>query len=156
MATDDLAARVMDVLKANRVLTLACRDADGCWAAAVYYVVRGHTLVFCSSAKSRHVRALQFDARQAGEVHADSADWRSILGVQLSGRVEGVSAGEVEDARRDYAARFPFVDDNADPVLAQALRGASWFRYRIERAVLIDNANGFGQRLAWDVREAPG
>lgn len=146
----EVAARVMEVLASNRVMTLACRDAEGCWAAAVFYAARGRELVFCSSAQSRHVRALAFDDRPAAEIHAEAGDWRSILGLQLSGRVEPLPDDEIDAARGDYVARFPFAGSGADPVLARAMQTVSWFRYRIERAMLIDNANGFGRRACWD------
>ena len=141
--------RILQLLGSQHVLTLACRDAEGCWAAAVFYAAMGHELVFCSSERSRHVRALACDERPAGEIHAEASDWRTILGLQLAGRVRRLAGDEIECARRVYAARFPFAGRDASPELARALERVAWFGYRIERAMLIDNARGFGQRAVW-------
>lgn len=145
----DTAARIRDVLSANHVMTLACRDLQGCWASAVFYAADEFDLLFCSSAESRHVRALTVDDRPAAEIHAPASDWQSIVGLQLSGHVHALPGAQADAARAHYARRFPFIAGGADPALARSLRSVAWFCYRIERAVLIDNARGFGQRAAW-------
>ncbi|GMV46096.1 MAG: hypothetical protein AMXMBFR66_14940 [Pseudomonadota bacterium] len=150
---EGVGTRVLQLLAAQHVLTLACRDAAGCWAAAVFYAARGHELVFCSAEHTRHVRALAFDDRPAGEIHAEASDWRSILGLQLAGRVRRLAGDEAAQAQRVYGARFPFAGSGASPELARALERVGWFGYRIERALLVDNARGFGRRAAWT---APG
>lgn len=145
----DITGRIRDVVSGNHVMTLACRDAEGCWASALFYVAEEFDLLFCSSAGSRHVRALAVDDRPAAEIHASASDWRSIVGLQLSGRVQALPIEQAAEARGRYARRFPFVDAENDPALAHALDSVSWFHYRIEQAVLIDNVHGFGRRARW-------
>ena len=149
---DDALARVLELLARFHVLTLACRDAEGSWAAAVFFASEGLDLYFVSSPDSRHARSLSFDARLAGEIHGPADDWRSIVGLQLSGEVQRLAQAEVPGARRCYGARFPFVDSGqgtADRELDRALAKAAWYRLRIDEAVLIDNTRGLGQRLRW-------
>lgn len=149
-----LAARIQGVLADQHVLTLACRDGQGCWASAVFFAAEGLELIFCSPPDSRHVRALAVDARLAGEIHAQAHDWRTIVGLQLAGLVQPIAPHEVGDARGRYLQRFPFAAEDADPALARALRNVAWYRYRIDEAVLIDNRRGIGRRLRWR-REPP-
>lgn len=143
-------ARILELLARHHVLSLACRDAQGSWAAAVFYVNDGLDLYFMSSPASRHARSLAFDPCLAGEIHGPAEDWRSIVGLQLSGQAEELSAAASASARALYGRRFPFAAGNgADPALDKALQKAAWYRLRVNEAVIIDNSRGFGQRVHW-------
>lgn len=144
----DLARRVQATLAAHRVVTLATCDAVGPWGAAVYYAHCDSTLVFLSSAASRHARAIDADGRIAATIHADPADWSRITGLQLEGRARRLDAAEVAPARALYAAKFPFVGAlaQAPAALREAFARVSWYALAIERACLIDNSLGFGHR----------
>lgn len=152
-APNAVEARLLELLSQFHVLTLACRDAQGSWAAPVFFAHDGLDLFFMSSPASRHVRSLAFDPCQAGAIHGPADDWRSIVGLQLSGKVEPLAGAGAAMARAAYERRFPFVagpGGQADAALAKALQKAGWYRLRIERAVLVDNTRGLGQRLQWD------
>lgn len=145
-------ARMLDLLAREHVMTLACRDAQGTWVAAVFYASDRLDLYFVSSPTSRHARSLAFDARLAAEVHGPAADWHAIVGLQISGTVEEIHGAEAAAARCLYAGRFPFIDgagSTPDPALARALEKVAWYRLRIDDAVLIDNTRGLGRRASW-------
>ena len=149
--SDDL-ARILDLLGRDHVVTLACRDEQVTWAAAVFFAHEGLDLYFMSSPNSRHVRCLAFDPCLAGVIHGPAHDWRSIVGLQVSGSTEQVPPDEVGAAWKVYARRFPFVDasgQEADPTLAKVLQKASWYRLRISEAVILDNTRGFTHRVRW-------
>ena len=144
--------RIQELLSQFHVLTLACRDEQGSWAAAVFFAHEGLDLYFMSSPASRHARSLGFDSRLAGAIHGAAQDWRSIVGLQVSGRVDVLGGADAATARAAYESRFPFVagpDGQADAALAKALQKASWYRLRIDQAVVVDNARGLGQRMQW-------
>jgi hypothetical protein len=150
-------ARVLEMLARHHVLSLACRDGEGTWAAAVFFANDGLDLYFLSSPLSRHARSLAFDPVLAGVIHGPADDWRSIIGLQVQGQAEAIAAADVPSARSVYAKRFPFMDESdaaTDPALAQALEKAAWYRLRISEAVLVDNTRGLGQRIRWSISSA--
>lgn len=143
-------ARILELLTRYHVLSLACRDAQGTWAAAVFYANDGLDLYFMSSPGSRHARSLAFDPCLAGVIHGPAEDWQSIVGLQISGKAEELPAAEHASARALYGRRFPFAaEGSADPKLAQALQKAAWYRLRVAEAVIVDNTRGLGQRVRW-------
>lgn len=144
--------RILDLLGRYHVVTLACRDDQGTWAAAVFFAHDGLNLYFMSSAQSRHVRCLEFDPYLAGVIQGPAHDWQSIVGLQVLGKTEQVPLEGVAAAWKIYAQRFPFADEpggKADPALAKALKKASWFRLSICEAVILDNTRGFANRVHW-------
>lgn len=151
-ATDDVLAAVLALLAQEHVLTLACHDAEGPWAAPVFYALDGEELVFVSSPRTRHSLALAASPRCAGAVHAPATDWQAIAGVQLAGHVRELGDDEAAAARALYERRFPFVA-GGDATLAAALQRSRWYRLRLDSAVLVDNRRGLGARQRW-VREA--
>ena len=140
-------SRILELLERCFVITLACHDDQGCWAAPVFYAHRDFELFFTSSPASRHARALGFDAHVAGAVHGPADDWSAIVGLQVSGVARALSPAEADVARDVYGRRFPFVA--SDPRLAAALRSSGWYGLVLDEVALTDNARGFGQRARW-------
>lgn len=151
-----LTAEVRDYLAAQSVMTLATQDADGPWAAAVFYAQLDDDLVFVSSPRSRHAGHLARDAHCAAAIHGQADDWARIRGIQLEGRVEllDAGAGALDAARSRYGEKFPFARPAvaAAPIL-QALARVQWYRLRITRLWFIDNARGFGQRQMFEASD---
>jgi hypothetical protein len=130
---------------AHNVMTLATRSL---WAAAVFYANEGFDLYFVSSLTSRHARDLAAEPRAAAAIHEDYRDWRSIQGIQLSGRVERLEGADREAALACYRDKFPFLKTTAGtlaPVL-EALGKAACFRLTPSELYFIDNSTGFGKR----------
>ena len=135
---------IREFLDEHRTLTLATADGEGPWAADVYYVRVDDDLWFFSKPDSRHVTALTNDPRAAGTIHAAAEGWRDIRGIQMSGTVKEVGAGEARDrAVAAYLAKFPF----AKPLLlGDLLRRVRFYRFDAERMLWIDNSEGLGNR----------
>lgn len=146
-----LLADVQRQLAQGHVLTLSCHDAQGCWAAPVFYAHAGLDLYFLSSPRSRHAAALAFDARCAGAIHAPAQRWQDIAGLQLAGTVVALDGEAAAQARQVYALRYPFVEgaESGDDALAQALRKSTCYRLRVDQLVLVDNTRGLGARRSW-------
>ena len=145
---DEVLSAVLALLAQEHVLTLACTDAQGPWAAPVFYALDGEELVFVSSPRTRHSQALAASPRCAGAVHAPATDWQDIAGVQLAGTVRELADEAATAARGVYERRFPFVA-GGDATLAAALQRSRWYRLRLEEAVLVDNRRGLGARQRW-------
>jgi uncharacterized protein YhbP (UPF0306 family) len=142
----DLHAEAHAMLAEHTTLVLAITDADGPWAAAVYFVADGFRLYWLSSPDARHSRALVGSPRVAGAIHGEQSDWREIRGLQLEGRAaELTDRTERRRVEALYTAKFPF----ARPLLAR-ITGVRWYRLLPTRLVSVDNRRGFGDR-----REVP-
>ena len=147
----DLPAAVLAFLAEQQVMTLATHGADGPWAAAVFYAESGTDLIFVSSPGSRHAGQLALDPRCAAAIHGPAADWASIRGIQLEGRVQALQGDARARAQTLYGEKFPFARPAvAAATLLQALARVHWYRLRIERLFLIDNARGFGRRQVFE------
>jgi uncharacterized protein YhbP (UPF0306 family) len=139
---------VADYLSGHHVMTLATQGSDGPWAAAVFYVDDGPSMVFLSSPGSRHGRHLALDPRCAATIQDNVAEWAQIKGIQMEGRVVELRGDEQARARRRYAERFPIVGRlaGAPAALVEALARVHWYRLVPERLYFIDNGRGFGHR----------
>lgn len=139
-----------DFLRGHHVMTLATQDAEGPWAAALFYACDGEDLVFLSAPASRHGRALAHDGRCAATIQDQEQDWRGIRGIQLEGVAVQLAGEERERARRLYAERFTFVRPQQAPAaILEALARVQWYRLRVQRLFFIDNSRGFGKRQAF-------
>ena len=141
-------SKALSYLATHNVMTLSTVGPDGAWAAAVFYASRDFTLYFVSSPQSRHARDLAREPRVAAAIHEDYRDWRSIQGIQLSGRVERLEGAARDAALACYRQKFGFLDNPGAalaPVLA-ALGKAACYRLTPSELYFIDNAAGFGSR----------
>ncbi len=135
-------------LDGHHVMTLATQGAAGPWAAAVFYARDGVSLLFLSSAKSRHAQDLTADPRCAATIQEDYSDWPQIKGIQLEGRVSRVSGVAEAEARRLYGEKFPIAHPMATlpPAIVEAFARVNWYRLTPSRMYFIDNSKGFGHR----------
>lgn len=141
-------SKALSYLEAHNVMTLSTSGPEGAWAAAVFYASREFTLYFVSSPQSRHARDMAREPRVAAAIHEDYRDWRSIQGIQLSGRVERLEGAARDAALACYRQKFGFLENPTAalaPVLA-ALGKAACYRLTPSEVYFIDNAAGFGQR----------
>ncbi|MCE9569331.1 MAG: pyridoxamine 5'-phosphate oxidase family protein [Rhodocyclales bacterium] len=135
-------------LAGHHVMTLATQGVEGPWAAAVFYAGDGASLIFLSSATSRHCRNLAQDARCAATIQEDYSEWSKIKGIQIEGRVRELRGEDEKRARQIYGEKFPIVGPlaNVPPAIVKALAKVRWFMLVPERFHFIDNSKGFGHR----------
>jgi uncharacterized protein YhbP (UPF0306 family) len=143
-----LRPEVAAYLADHHVMTLATHGPDGPWAAAVFYAWSGSDLVFLSAPATRHARNLEHDARCAATIHDDTADWKTVKGIQIEGRVDRLAGDDAALARQAYAEKFPIVSPLAKipPAIAEALAKITWYRLLPTRMYFIDKSKGFGHR----------
>jgi len=144
---------ILRYLHHHHVLTLCTVSGDMPQAAALFYVVgeKGQ-LYFLSDPASRHARNLQANAHVAVTIQSETADWRNIRGLQIEGTARAVTdIHEIEGALERYLARFPELQDSAEPddAIAHALKQARW--YCVEPCWIrwVDNTRGFGHKEEW-------
>ncbi len=144
-------ARVRAFLREHHVMTLATHDADGPWAAAVFYADYGDgdddfRFVFLSSPTTRHAQAIAQHPRVAATIQRDYDEWPQIRGMQIEGDARVLAGDDETRARAAYAARFPSVGNvaRAPAVIVRALAKVRWYELVARRLRLIDNTLGFG------------
>jgi len=149
-----LAQEVHHFLESQTVLHLAtCRDGQP-WSAAVYFVHRGCSFYYISDKESRHCPPTRVEIPAAAAISADSADWRQIRGVQMSGVIRTVSHWHQRAAASQaYLAKFPFAGQfvrqqfSLDlPALLRQTR-LKIFCFQADRVLYLDNRRGLGTRL---------
>ena len=135
-------------LAGHHVMTLATCGAEGPWAAAVFYVNEGASLIFLSAPNTRHSQNLAQDNRCAATIQEDYREWPEIKGIQLEGRVIELQGAEEKRAQQLYGEKFPIVGPLAKvpPAIVKALARVRWYRLVPERLHFIDNSQGFGHR----------
>lgn len=143
-----LRARVLALLAEHHVMTLASHGDDGPWAAAVFYAAQGLRLSFVSSPRSRHARQLERSPQVAATIQHDYADWPSIRGLQIAGRVQPVAPAELAAVRECYAQRYPLAraGGGAPEAILRAFERIRWYELVPSDIHLIDNRLGFGHR----------
>ena len=136
-------------LASHRTCTLATIGPHGQpQAADLYYAETDDlTLYFISVPGSRHAANIARDPRVAATIHADSARWRDIRGLQLEGTCAPVMGADRAGAWARYTAKFPFV--LADVALARALQKVGVYRITPHWLRWIDNALGLGHNQEW-------
>lgn len=146
--------RVHQVLREHHVLTLATRDGESVWAAALFYAHEGLDLYFLSRPGTRHALNLVRAPQAAVTIQRDYDDWPRIVGLQAEGLVVQLDGDERAHARAVYAAKFPFVGrlGAAPAAIAEALNRVHWYRFTPQRLYLVDNSLGFGHRDELDCR----
>lgn len=136
---------VQEFLREQSVLTLATADAEGPWAAPVYYVADADGLVFVSSPRSRHAGA--FFGPVAGAIPGPAVGWSALRGVQVAGEVVVIDGDARAAAAALCRARYPAEAD--DTALAAVFARAAWYRFCVRRLVWTDNAEGLGARRVY-------
>lgn len=153
----DLRDRVIALLDAHSVMSLATCGPDGPHAANLFYARDGLELIWVSDGGTRHSRDLAVSADVAVTIAPDTADFASVRGVQGHGRAWRVTdLAEAARLRRLLAQRYPFLSRlNAAPaVLYQAFARIGVYRLVPTRLVLIDNSRSFGHKETLQIEPA--
>ena len=144
---DDLMKRkVMSLLEAHRVMTIATLRPDG-WpqATTVGYVNEGLVLWFLCGRESQKAGNLAHDDRVSITIDHDTPDLMAITGLSMAARAHRVSdRAEAEKVIGMLPLKYP----DAPPVTAQmkmpAPEDVALFRVVPEIVSVLDYTKGFG------------
>ncbi|MGW8249114.1 MAG: pyridoxamine 5'-phosphate oxidase family protein [Anaerolineales bacterium] len=144
------ALAALDEYLALSTMTLATCGADGQPHAAAVYFAADHDLRlhFFSNPDSRHSRHLAADPRAAATIQPQCFDWQDIRGLQISGEVIRLEAGQTWDTVwQIYLQKFPFTGGLKDIVARNQMYAfiPRWVR-------LVDNRQGFGFKQEWHLK----
>lgn len=141
------------LIESQSTMTLATAEDRRAWAAPVYYVFAGRTFYFFSTPDSRHIREAMAGSETAAAVFAASDSWREIRGLQMSGRVEGVSAGlEAIKGIQAYLRKYSFTQEFFKPGQRLDLHAfterfrVKLYAFRPFLVLYLDNSIRFGFR----------
>lgn len=145
-----LRKRAAEILRQQRIVTLSIHDAEGCWAAPVFFAEDGFDLYYVSNPLSRHCRAAETHPAGAAAVFNANSEWRKVQGLQMEGSLEILSADDEKQALKIYTRKFPFTgiffsqQQNLPEPLRAKVTDVRFFRFRARRVVLVDNTIRFG------------
>ncbi len=140
----------LDLLEANRVMTLATSGPEGPWAAPVLYAWErpDHPLLyFMSRLGTRHAQDVLRTAQAAAAIYPPQT--RPLRGVQMSGTVQVLRGPEAEHAIALYLARFPSARGRfpTEAVLAER-SDIRFFRLTPQRVFVLSE-----EHFGWGVRK---
>ncbi len=136
--------RILDVLDANRIMTIATLRPDG-WpqATTVGYVNDGLTFWFLCGRDSQKATNLARDNRVSLTISGDPADIMAITGLSMAARAIPVSArAEAEKVLRLMPSKYP--DQKTLPVAMPTPDDVSLFRIEPNVVSVLDYTQGFG------------
>lgn len=136
--------RILDVLDANRIMTIATLRPDG-WpqATTVGYVNDGLTFWFLCGRDSQKAANLARDNRVSVTINGDPSDIMAITGLSMAARAIPVSdRAEAEKALRLMPTKYP--DQKALPVAMPTPDEVSLFRIEPSVISVLDYTQGFG------------
>jgi len=147
MPNHDSRQAALGYLVVHNVLTLATRQDDALWAAAVFYANDGFDLIFLSAPHTRHARHMATNPQVAGTVQEDYPSWEAIKGIQLAGKVRLLAGVEKAAGIARYQQKFPFLA-SAPALIQTALTEINWYRLTPHELYFVDNSQGFAHRDA--------
>jgi hypothetical protein len=158
-AGEDFTRSARAFIHAHHVMTLATTGDHYPWAAAVYYVFDDTAFYFFSSPASRHIQdACRTAGRAAAVISSESREWQMIQGLQMSGKVQEVTAvKEAVGVIQHYLKTFPFVRSFFKGMSLPGLSAfskrfnAHLYGFRPESVYYLDNHIGFGFRERIDL-----
>ena len=139
-----LRKRIIDVLDANRLMTIATLRPDG-WpqATTVGYVNDGFRFWFLCGRESQKAANLARDNRVSLTINGDPSDIMAITGVSMAARAVPVTDhAEAEKVLRLMPSKYP--GQKALPVAMPTPDEVSVFRIEPSVVSVLDYTQGFG------------
>lgn len=136
--------RIIDLLDANRIMTLATLRPDG-WpqATTVGYVNEGLTFWFLCGRDSQKAANLARDDRVSLTINGDPSDIMAITGLSMAARAVPVTdRAEAEKVLRLMPSKYP--DQKTLPVEMPTPDDVSLFRIEPSVISVLDYTQGFG------------
>jgi nitroimidazol reductase NimA-like FMN-containing flavoprotein (pyridoxamine 5'-phosphate oxidase superfamily) len=136
--------QIIDVLDANRIMTIATLRPDG-WpqATTVGYVNDGFTFWFLCGRESQKTANLARDNRVSLTINGDPSDIMAITGLSMAARAVPVTdRAEAEKVLRLMPSKYP--ETKALPVAMPTPDDVSLFRIEPTVISVLDYTQGFG------------
>jgi nitroimidazol reductase NimA-like FMN-containing flavoprotein (pyridoxamine 5'-phosphate oxidase superfamily) len=142
---DPLKRKILELLAAHRILTIATLRPDG-WpqATTVGYVSEGLTLWFLCGRESQKARNLALDNRVSITIDHDTPDIMAITGLSMAARAHRVSdRAEAERVLRMLPLKYPDAPPSAQQLKMPAPDDVALFRVVPEVISVLDYTKGF-------------
>ena len=157
--TPDLQKAALDIIDAQKIMTIATSASDSPWAAPVYYIYHKNAFYFFSKETSRHITAALNTEKAAVSIFFDSSSWSDIRGLQMEGRIKASGiASESGHAFNAYIKKYNFISDikNAasskdDIVSIEAAFNVKFYKFTPTFVYYTDNSIRYGFREKVDL-----
>ncbi len=133
--------RIIKFIRRHHVLSVATLSEEGPWCAALFYAYSPElgAFVFTTDPATRHGSDMLHEGNVAASVVIETRVVGNIQGLQITGRAERATVGEIEMARSCYLKRFPYA----------VVADLHLWLLRPTLLKLTDNKLGFGRKLIW-------
>jgi hypothetical protein len=150
-------ARVLDILKHGRDMTLATIRTDGYpQATTVSYVHDGLTIYAAIGLGSQKADNIQHNNKVSATINLDYEDWNHIRGISLAGTAGFVQgADDVARVSEALLGKFPRVAEFAPKGGAVPWPGVLFLRITPTVITLLDYGIGFGHTEIYEVEPPP-
>jgi hypothetical protein len=149
----DLSMLAEKLIREQNTMTLATANRNSAWAAPVYYAYFKTCFYFFSDPTSRHIQESLMSGQASAAIYAAASTWQGIRGIQMSGKIENISAGLMAvEALRAYLKKFPFTKNFFSPGKNLDLSAFSrrfkvkLYRFNPDLIYYLDNGIRFGFR----------
>jgi len=151
-------ARILDVLRQGRDMTLATIRPDGYpQATTVSYVHDGLTICAGIGLGSQKAENIQHNSKVSAVINLDYEDWPHICGISLAGTADFVQGTEqIERVAQALLRKFPEAKDFAQGGDAFPWQGLLFLRVRPTIISLLDYSLGFGHTELYEVSPEAG
>lgn len=151
----DVKESILKFLTLHNTMTLATVRDNLPYAASLFYANDGFNLYFVSSLNSRHSLNIDQIANVSVTINKDYSDsrmWKSIKGLQISGKAHLVPSQDVSAVKNVYFEKYPFAESIfRDRNVGSQNVGSQSADFRFfdivpESIRLIDNETAFGYK----------
>lgn len=142
---DSLKRKILDLLEAHRIMTIATLRPDG-WpqATTVGYVNEGLTLWFLCGLESQKARNLARDDRVSITIDHDTPDLLAITGLSMAARARRVTdRAEAEKVLRMMPLKYPDAPPATAGLQMPTPDDVALFRVVPELISVLDYTKGF-------------
>ncbi|TFW23131.1 pyridoxamine 5'-phosphate oxidase family protein [Duganella callida] len=156
--TEAVHARMLDILRQGRDLTLATIRPDGYpQATTVSYVHEDLTLYAGIGLDSQKAHNIQHNHKVSATINLDYTDWNQIRGLSLGGKADFVrNAAEIDHISRALLGKFPQARTFVQGMPALRAQGLLFLRITPTVISLLDYSQGFGHTELYAVWPEPG
>lgn len=146
-------ARVLDILRQGRDMTLATIRPDGYpQATTVSYVHDGLAIYAGIGLGSQKAQNIERNSRVSATINLEYPDWKHIRGISLAGTAEFVQGTEqVERVAQTFLRKFPEAKDFAPGPVSLPWPGLLFVRVRPTVVSLLDYSLGFGHTELYEI-----
>lgn len=134
---------ILDFIARHSVMTLATSVNDKPYCASMFYAFleNKEMFVFISQANTKHIQGALTNNEVAGAIALETTEINKVEGIQFTGKFQELKDDLLEEAKKEFKKKFPFVQSFEAPLWGIALQFIK---------MTHNEKLGFGKKLIWN------